>query len=171
MATVLFSKEGVYRVFIREVPNGIDDGSHYKSDIKGRVFNSEKGAIRNARKWLKKKRDRYYKKNPKLKPRVKTYRLRPKIKKKSTINKLYKMEKDVANILFRMSDKKLKIHLEYSRKKFDNKKTVAVSGETTNFNMAILTTMKDGTKNERKAVAKMLKKFTHEPYRKTNMFY
>ena len=80
-------------------------------------------------------------------------------------------EISVARILYRMSEKKLKVHRKYSRKKWDNKKTTAISGETEQFNTAIYNVMKDGTKNERKLVAKMLKKFTHEKFRKTNMFY
>ncbi len=173
MATVLFSKEGKFRAWIREVPNGVDDGSSYKLDVTGKIFNSQKGAIRNARKWLKKKRDRYYKKHPEKRVRVKVKRLVPKVvpPKRKTIHKLYKMNKDVAEILFRMSAKKLKIHLDYSRKKWESKKTVAVSGETADFNTAIYTVMKDGTRKERKQVSKMMEKFTHEPFRKTNMFY
>jgi hypothetical protein len=174
MATALFSKEGKYRVIIREVPNGIDDGSSYKIDVTGRIFKSQNGAVRNARRWLKKKRDRYYKKHPNERVRIKVKRLIPKSDRKpklKQINKLYKMNKDVAKILVRMSDNALKIHLDYTRKKFENEKTTAVSGETENFNKAIYTVMVDGTKKERKLVAKMMKKFTHEPFRNTNMFY
>ena len=81
------------------------------------------------------------------------------------------MKTPAAKILVRMSNKKLKLHENYSRKKWENKKTTAVSGETEDFNTAIYNVMKDGTKRERKLVARMLSDFTHEPYRKTNMFY
>ena len=170
--TVLFSKEGKYRAAIQTVFNDVDDSNYFRVDVTGKTFVSHGGAINHARKWLRKKRFKYYKKNPKEKPRIKTVRLNPKPKRKfKTINKLHIMEKATAKILIRMSDKKLKLHDNYSRKKFDNEKTTAVSGETTDFNVAIYTTMVDGTKKERKLVAKMLKKFTHEPFRKTNLFY
>lgn len=172
-ATALFSKEGKYRAMIQPIFNDIDDGNYYRVDVTGRCFTSHRMAINNARKWLKKKRLRYYKKHPKEKPRIKTVRLIPKETKNKIklIQKLYIMDKDVAKILFRMSNRKLKVHEDYSRKKFDNNKTTAVSGSTSDFNTAIYTVMIDGTKKERKLVAKMLKKFTHEPFRKTNMFY
>jgi len=171
--TVLFSKEGKYRALVQSIFNDIDDGNFYRVDVTGRTFTSHRLAINHARKWLQKKRMKYYKKHPKERPRIKTVRINPKPTKSKVkvINKLYKMEKDAAKILVRMSGKKLKLHDNYSRKKFDSKKTTAVSGDTKDFNIAIYNVMADGTKKERKVVAKMLKKFTHEPYRKTNMFY
>lgn len=171
--TVLYSKEGKYRAIVQYIFNDMDDGYYYRVDVTGRTFIHHKLAINHARKWLQKKRMKYYKKHPKERPRIKTVRINPKPTKSKikTIQKLYMMEKVTAKILFRMSEKKLKVHENYARKKFDNEKTTAVSGETKDFNIAILNTMKDGTKKERKLVAKMLKKFTHEPYRKTNMFY
>lgn len=172
MATALFSKEGKFRAIITEVPNKVDDGFSYRLDLTKRIFTTQNGAIRNARALLKKKRARYYKKHPEQRVRIKARRLNPKEKSnRKTIHKLFKMDKQAANILVRMSGNKLKLHLDYSRKKWDNKKTTAVSGETADFNKAIWTTMKDGTQKERKLVAKMLKKFTNEPFRKTNMFY
>jgi hypothetical protein len=172
MATALFSKEGLYRVIIREVPNGIDDGYVFRLDVTNKSFKSLQGAIRNARKWLKKKRSRYYKKHPNERVRKKVKRLIPKENRKKikVINKLYKMDKLAAAILVRMSDNKLKIHNDYARKKF-KEKTTAVSGETSDFNTAIYTVMKDGTKKERRIVSRMMRKFTHEPFRKTNLFY
>lgn len=171
--SVLFSREGKYMAKVQTVFNNENDGYFYRVDATGRTYSSHKLAVNNARTWLKKKRTKYYKKHPKERPRVRTVRLKPKPTKSKikTIQKLYKMEKETAKILYRMSGKKLKIHNDYSRKKFESKKTTAVSGETTDFNVAIYNTMKDGTKKERKAVAKMLKKFNHEPFRKTNMFY
>lgn len=172
MATALFSKEGKFRAIITEVPSGIDDGYAYKVDLTKRIFKTQSGAINNARALLKKKRARYYKKHPEKRVRIKARRLFPKEKSnRKVIHKLYKMNKEAAKILVRMSDNKLKMHLDYSRKKWENKKTTAVSGNTADFNKAIWTTMKDGTKKERKIVAKMLKAFTNEPFRKTNMFY
>lgn len=171
--TVLFSKEGKYRALVQSIFNDIDDGNFYRVDVTGRTFTSHRLAINHARKWLQKKRMKYYKKHPKKRPRIKTVRINPKPTKSKVkvINKLYKMEKNAAKILVRMSGKKLKLHDNYSRKKFDSKKTTAVSGKTTDFNTAIYNVMADGTKKERKLVAKMLKKFTHEPYRRTNLFY
>lgn len=171
-ATVLFSKEGKYRALVQTVFDSESDSYCFRVDVTKRTYTSQQLAINNARRWLKKKRMKYYKKHPKKKPRVKTVRLYPKQKKQiKKIKKLYKMKEDAAKILVRMSNKKLKIHKEYSRKKFDNKKTTAVSGDTKDFNVAVYNTMKDGTKKERKIVAKMLQKFTHESFRKTNMFY
>ena len=170
--TVLFSKEGKYRALVQTVFDSETDGYCYRVNETGRTFTSHRLAINNARRWLKKKRTKFYKKHPDKVPRVKTVRIKPKKAKRITkINKLYKMKLETAKILVRMSNKKLKIHKEYSRKKFDNKKTTAVSGATKDFNLAIMNVMKDGTKKERKLVAKMLKKFMHEPYRSTNMFY
>lgn len=171
MATVLFSKEGKYRVVIREIPNDIDDGFFYKVEATGRIFQSIGGAVRSARMLLKKWRFKYYKKHPEKRVRIKAKRLVPKVKKKTRLLKLYVMDKDAAKILVRMSDNKLKLHSNYSRKKFNNEKTTAVSGETTDFSSAIATVMKDGTKKERKTVSKMMLKFIHEPFQKTNMFY
>ena len=173
--TTLFSREGKYRANVSAIFDTESDGYNFKVDVTGRIYDSQKLAIKNASRWLKKKRMRYYKKHPKERVRFKTVRINPKIEKIKnpikTINKLYKMEKSVARILYRMSGKKLKVHGDYSRKKWDNKKTTAVSGDTEQFNTAIYNVMKDGTKTERKLVAKMLKKFTHEPFRKTNLFY
>ena len=171
--TYLFSKDGVNRVRVYAVFDQNSDGNAYRVDATNKTYASQKMAIKGARKWLHKKRVRFYKKNPKLRPHIKAVRLIPKeiIIKRPVILKLYKMDKEVAKILFRMSNKKLKIHEDYSRKKFDNKKTTAVSGDTSDFNMAIVTVLKDGTKKERKQVAKMLRKFTSEKSRTTNMFY
>jgi len=171
--TALFSKEGKYRAFVNAIFNVETDGYSFKVNVTGKIYDSQKMAIKNAKKWLKNKRVKYYKKHPNKRPKVKTVRIYPKPTKSpiKTINKLYKMKASVAKILFRMSEKKLKIHKDYSRKKWDNRKTTAVSGETADFNTAIYNVMKDGTSNERKLVAKMLKNFTHEPFRKTNLFY
>lgn len=173
-ATILFSQEGKYRALVQTVFDSESDKNCYRVNTTGRTFTSHRLAINHARRWLKKKRTKFYRKHPEKKPRVKTVRLNPKKKDKSPIskiNKLYKMESKAAKILVRMSNKKLKIHKDYSRKKFSGKKTTAVSGDTKDFNVAIFNVMKDGTKKERKLVANMLKKFTHEPYRSTNMFY
>lgn len=172
-ATVLFSKEGKYQARVLSLFSETDDGNYFRVDKTGRTFTSHRLAINNARKWLLKKRTKYYKKHPKEKPRIKTVRVIPKERKSpiKTINKLHKMKTDAAKILHRMSGRKLKIHNDYSRKKFDSKKTTAVSGSTEDFNRAIYVVMKDGTKKERKIISKMLKEFTHEPFRKTNMFY
>lgn len=171
--TALFSKDNVHRALVQTVHNDIDDGYYFRVDATGKVFASHRVAINNARNWLRKQRLKYYRRNPDKKPVLKTVRLIPKkVKSKiREINKLYKMKSDTAIILHRMSEKKLKLHLNYSRKKWENKKTTAVSGTTTEFNTAIYNVMEDGTKKERKKVAKMLKKFTHEPFRNTNMFY
>lgn len=171
--TVLFSTDGKHRAIIYPLLDDFSDGYSYKLDVTGRIYASLSPAVRSARKWLRKKRIKYYNKHPDKRPRIKTVRLYPKetrVKQKS-IQKLYKMDKETANILFRMSEKKLKIYADYSRKKFDNNKTTAISGSTTDFNLAICKTLKEGTKKERKLVAKMLTKFTHEPFRNTNMFY
>lgn len=172
MCTALFSHEGKYRASIKSVPNKEDDGFHYIVDVTGKSFDSEKKAIRHARSWLRKKRRKYYKKNPKK--WVKRTRRIPKEERHlspiKTLHKLYKMKKKTAQILVKHSDKKLKIKLDYSRKKWD-KSTTAVSGETSAFNLAISSVLITGTEKERKSVSKMLVKFTHEPFRKTNMFY
>lgn len=170
--TVLFSKDNKHRTSIQTILDDMSDGFLYRVSSTGRTYTSHQLAINNARKWLRKKRLKYYKKHPKERPRIKTVRLNPKPKNKiKTIKKLHIMEKVTAKILVRMSGKKLKMHNDYSRKKFNTKKTTAVSGDTHIFNIAISTVMKDGTKKERKLVAKMLKCMTHEPMRQTNMFY
>ena len=171
--TVLFSKDGKYKAIVNALFHADTDGYSYKVDVTGRIYDSNKLATNNARRWLKKKRTKYYKKHPNRKPRVKTVRIYPKKEQSpiKTINKLYPMNVAAAKILVRMSNKKLKLHKDYSRKKFDSQKTTAVSGETKDFNIAIYNVMKDGTTRERKRVAKMLQKFTAEPFRKTNMFY
>lgn len=172
MCTVLFSHEGKYRAIVNAVPNKEDDGFHYVVDVTGKISDSEKKAIRHARSWLRKKRRKYYKKNPK-KWVKRTRRIPKEMRNVSPIkklHKLYKMKKVTAKILVAHSDKKLKINLNYSRKKWD-KKTAAISGETSSFNLAIASVLVNGTEVERKKVSKMLTKFTHEPFRKTNMFY
>lgn len=171
-ATLLYSKDNKNYTKVQTCLDDIGDGFLYRVEATGRTYTSHQLAINNARKWLCKKRLKYYKKHPKERPRIKAVRLNPKSKVKiKSIKKLHIMEKATAKILFRMSGKKLKIHNDYSRKKFDNKKTTAVSGDTSAFNIAIATVLKDGTKKERKLVASMLKKVTHEPVRGTNMFY
>lgn len=170
-STVLFSREGKYRAVVKYFLNDFDDGHFYRVEQTGRCFTSHKLAINHARNWLKKKRTKYYINNPRKRGR--TQRIKPKAEKVlvKQINKLYKMELQCAKIMVRMSEKKLKLHKDYARKKFNDKTTTAVSGGTSDFNTAIYNVMRDGTKHERKIVSKMLKEFTHEPFRKTNMFY
>jgi len=171
--TALFSKEGKYRALVQTVFDDETGGYCFRVNTTKKTFTSHRLAINNAKRWLKKKRMKYYKKHPKERPRIKTVRIHSKEKpiQIKSIQKLYKMKLETAKILIRMSEKKLKIHKEYARKKFNSKKTTAVSGNTKDFNIAIYTVMVDGTKNERKLVAKMLKKFTHEEISGKNMFY
>jgi hypothetical protein len=172
MITVLFSHEGKHKAYIRAVPNREDDGHHFVVDVTGKEFDSQRQAISNARKYLKKKRAKFYKKNPRK--WVKVNRRIPKEERgKSpikTLHKLYKMKKKTAQILVAYSNKKLKLKPEYSRKAWD-KKTAAIFGETQIFNLAIAAVMQNGTAKERKAVSKMLIEFTHEPFKKSNLFY
>jgi len=170
--TLLYSKDNKNYTSVQTTLDDKGDGFLYRVASTGRTYTSHQLAINNARNWLRKKRLKYYKKHPKERPRIKAVRLNPKSKRLfKSIKKLHTMEKVTAKILFRMSGKTLKIHNDYSRKRFDNKKTTAVSGNTSDFNMAITTVMKDGTKKERKLVASMLKKLTHDPVRGTNMYY
>ena len=174
MCTTLFSRVGNYRATVIDIPSREDDGTFFRCVETGKEFDSQRKAIRNARTYLKKKRKKWHKKHPKHTrkyPKAKRRADIKKVNKIKTINKLYKMEKATAKILVKHAPKKtLKLHSEYARKKF-KKKTTAVSGEPINFSLAIASVMKQGTKSERKAVSKMLTKFIHEPYRKTNMFY
>lgn len=174
MCTTLFSNVGNYRATVIAISNGVDDGFHYKCIETGKISDSQRKAIQNARTYLRKKRIKWHKKHTKVRKKYPKAKRRADIKKVNpikTINKLFKMEKKVANILVKHStDKKLKLHLKYAKKKF-KKKTTVISGEPIDFSLAIASVMKNGTKDERKAVSKMLTKFVHEPYKKTNMFY
>lgn len=171
---MLFSRVGNYRATVIPIPNKEDDGFNFRCVETGKESDSQKKAIRNARSYLKKKRKKWHKKHPKPKKVYPKAKRRADIKKVNpikTINKLYKMDKTTAKILVKYAPKKtLKLHNKYARKKF-KKTTTAVSGEPLNFSLAIAAVMKKGTKGERKAISKMLTKFVHEPYRKTNMFY
>lgn len=172
MPTVLFSHEGKYKAYIRSVPNQEDDGFHFNVDVTGKSFDSQRLAIRNARSYLSKKRRKFYKKHPRKWKKV-NRRIPKSERGKSpiqTLHKLYKMKKKTAIILVAHSKKKLKLKADYSRKKW-SKKTTAISGATTDFNLAIASVMLKGSEKERKLVSKMLTEFTNEPFRKTNLFY
>lgn len=175
MATELYSHEGKYRAIVREVPSKEDDGYVFYVDVLDETFESQRKAIRKARSWLKKKRQKYYQKHPRK--WVKRTRGIPKESRNVKINpfkkihKLYKMKKEVAKLLNKHSDKKLKIHKDYSKKTWKSRKVCAVSGETKDFNLAIASIMKSGTLKERKATAKMIAKIANEQFQKSNLFY
>lgn len=177
MATVIFSNVGDFRAEVKEVLSKEDDGFDYVCVQTGKRFDSEKRAIRNARSWLKRKRRKYYKKNPR------TFQLKGKVKRRSeiqsekkinpirTINKLFKMEKSTATILMKYApSKSLKLHNKYAKKKWD-KSVTAVSGSTVDFSVTIATIMKKGSKKERKAVSKLIESFANEPYGKNNTIF